>query len=62
MDESNHRQREEFIDFWVTYMKTHSDKEWSRQQNVLTNSVLKSCTQLSREEYAELKRASIQHP
>lgn len=62
MDASNQRQREEFIDFWVNYMKTHSDKDWSRQQNVLINSVLKSCTQLSREEYTQLKNSLVQHP
>lgn len=47
----NQKQREEFIDFWVEYIKTHSDKEWSRQQNILINSVLQSVTQISREEY-----------
>lgn len=62
MDASNQRQREEFIDFWVHYMKTHSDQEWSRQQNVLINSVLKSSTKMSREEYARSKDFSRQHP
>ncbi len=38
----NQKQREEFIDFWVEYIKTHPDEEWSRQQNVLINSALKS--------------------
>ncbi len=39
--------RNGFIDYWVEYMKSHSDQEWSKQQNVLINSVLKTCTQLS---------------
>ncbi len=39
---TNQRQREEFIDFWVEYIKTHSDEEWSRQQNILLNSALKA--------------------
>lgn len=55
MEESNQQQREWFIDYWVKYMKTHSDKEWSNQQNVLINSVLKTATQLSREEYLRFK-------
>lgn len=55
MEDSNKKQREEFIDYWVNYMKNHSDKEWSKQQNLLINSVLKSATQLSRKEYLELK-------
>lgn len=55
MDESDKKQRKEFINYWVSFMKTHSDKEWSRQQNVLINSVLKSTNQLSREKYLEIK-------
>ncbi len=57
MDASNKKQREWFIDYWVRYMKAHSDKEWSKQQNMLTNSVLKTATQMSREEYLEEKTA-----
>ncbi len=55
MADSNQQQRNEFIDLWADYIKTHPDREWSRQQNVLINSVLKSTTQLSREEYAKIK-------
>jgi len=58
MEESNN-QREWFIDYWVSYMKTHSDKEWSRQQNVLINSMLKSAKQWSREEYLKLKSPTL---
>jgi len=61
MDESNQQQREWFIDYWVRHMKTISDTEWSRQQNVLINSVLKSATQLSRREYLELKGEKFVH-
>jgi hypothetical protein len=28
--------------FWIDYMKTHTGEEWSRQQNILINSVLKT--------------------
>jgi len=31
----NAKERLEFIDFWVNYIKTHSDKEWSKQQNIV---------------------------
>lgn len=55
MDKSNHKQREWFIEYWVKYMKTHSDSEWSRQQNSLINSVLQSAKQWSRQEYLQLK-------
>jgi hypothetical protein len=36
--EQNAKERLKFIDFWVNYIKTHSDKEWSSQQNLLLNS------------------------
>lgn len=60
-EDKNQQQREEFIDFWVNYIKTHTDQEWSRQQNVLINSVLKTTHQLTREDYKKFKE-SLQHP
>lgn len=33
--EENARERLRFIDFWVNYIKTHSDEEWGGQQRVL---------------------------
>jgi len=47
--------REGFVDYWVEYMQSHSDQEWSKQQNILINSVLKTCTQLSPKEYMKSK-------
>jgi hypothetical protein len=38
----NQQERFAFIDFWTNYMKTHDDKEWSRQQAVLINSILRN--------------------
>jgi hypothetical protein len=37
----NMEERLNFIDYWVNYIKTHSDEEWSKQQNVLINSQIK---------------------
>ncbi len=31
----NFQERLRFIDFWVDYIKTHSDREWSMQQNII---------------------------
>ncbi len=53
--EKDRMQRIEFVEYWVTYMKNHSDAEWSRQQNVIINSVLKTTMQLSRREYLFVK-------
>ena len=54
----NQKQREEFIDYWVNYMKTLPDKEWSKQQNVLINSMLQSAKQWSREDFLNLRKSS----
>jgi hypothetical protein len=37
---TNEEDRMNFVEFWVEYIKTHSDKEWSEQQNMLINSVI----------------------
>ncbi len=55
MDVVNKKQRQEFIEYWVKYMEAHSDKVWSRQQNQLINSQLKTAKQWPREEYLKMK-------
>lgn len=35
---NNKEERINFVKFWADYVKTHSDKEWSRQQNLIINS------------------------
>jgi hypothetical protein len=37
---TNEEDRLNFIKFWADYVRTHSDKEWSRQQNIIINSQL----------------------
>lgn len=37
---TNKEDRINFVKFWVKYMRAHSDKEWSKQQNFLINSVV----------------------
>lgn len=37
----NAKERLEFIDLWVKYVKSHSDKEWSEQQNMIINTQIK---------------------
>ena len=44
--EKNFIERLEFIKFWVEYIKTHSDEEWSEQQNSLIDSQLIASEQL----------------
>jgi hypothetical protein len=35
---NNKEDRINFVKFWADYVRTHSDKEWSEQQNVVINS------------------------
>ena len=35
---TNKEDRMNFVKFWANYVKTHSDKEWSEQQNIVINS------------------------
>ena len=40
--EQNFKERLEFVDWWVDFMKTHSDKEWSKyQKKVIDGQFLK---------------------
>jgi hypothetical protein len=37
----NKEDRLNFVKFWAEYVKTHSDQEWSKQQNVVIDSQIK---------------------
>ena len=58
--EKNNAERLKFIDFWAEYVRTHSDKEWSRQQNIIINSCLRSA-QMTREQYLRMKAEKNLH-
>ena len=34
----NNEDRMNFVKFWAEYVKSHSDEEWSKQQNVIIDS------------------------
>ena len=34
----NKEDRINFVKFWANYVKTHSDEEWSEQQNIVIDS------------------------
>jgi hypothetical protein len=38
---NNEEDRFNFVKFWAEYVRTHSDKEWSRQQNIIIDSQIK---------------------
>ncbi len=53
----NNQDRMWFVDYWANYVRTHPDKEWSRQQNILINSMMKNAknSKLTPKEYLEIK-------
>ena len=51
----NQEERMRFIDKWAEYVKTHSDKEWSKQQNIIINSNLKSAS-MGKEQFFKMKK------
>ncbi len=38
---TNKEDRMNFIKFWAQYIRTHPDKEWSEQQNMLIDAQIK---------------------
>jgi len=50
----NQKERYRFIDQWAEYVRTHDDKDWSRQQNIIINSCLRTAS-MTKEEYLAMK-------
>jgi hypothetical protein len=50
----NQKERFRFIDQWAEYVRTHSDQDWSRQQNVIINSCLRTAS-MTEEQYLAMK-------
>ncbi|MEK6983157.1 MAG: hypothetical protein AABX33_01160 [Nanoarchaeota archaeon] len=46
-----------FVEYWANYVRTHPDKEWSRQQNILINSMMKNAknSKLTPKQYLKIK-------
>jgi len=40
--------KKEFILLWAKYVRTHSDKEWGRQQKILIDSQVKNVTNFTK--------------
>ena len=52
--EDNNKERMKFVDIWAEYVRTHNDKVWSKQQNVIINSCLKN-SRITKEEFLKMK-------
>ncbi len=50
----NQKERLLFIDLWSKYVLEHEDKEWSRQQNIIINSCLRTA-KISKKDYLKMK-------
>ena len=51
------KERLSFVRFWADYVKHNPNDVWSKQQNVLINSVIKSASQ-DVELYLKVKKAA----
>jgi len=53
----NDEDRMWFVKKWAHYVRTHPDKVWSKQQNVLINSLMKNAkhSKLTPKEYLKIK-------
>ena len=51
----NQKERYRFIDQWADYVRTHSDKDWSRQQNIIINSCIRTAS-MTKEQYLAMKK------
>lgn len=53
----NNEDRMWFVEYWADYVRTHPDKVWSKQQNILINSMMKNSrnSKLTPKEYLEIK-------
>ncbi len=58
---TNEEDRLNFIKFWAKYIRTHSDKEWSKQQNILINSQIQSTRSIkfTDEQFEALRKLKI---
>lgn len=52
--EQNKKERDSFVQKWAEYVCTHSDEDWSKQQNVIINSALRS-VHMTREQFFKMK-------
>lgn len=53
--EDNEKERLKFVDLWSKFVKENKDNVWSRQQNKIINSCLRSAN-ISKELFLRLKK------
>ena len=53
--QENEKDRRRYVCKWAEYVRMHDDKDWSRQQNVIINSALRSAN-MTREQFFKMKK------
>ena len=53
----NKEERMNFVKYLANFVRTHSDKEWSRQQNILINSLMQNAknSKMTPQQYLKIK-------
>ena len=59
----NRKERLKFVDFWAKYVRTHSDKDWSKQQKMLIDSQIQGARKqlISLKDYLVIIDGSKKH-
>lgn len=52
----NDRENMKFVKLWAEYVRTHDDREWSKQQNVIINSSIQAGKSMTKEQYFAMKK------
>ncbi len=50
-----YEERLEFVRYWAKYVKTHDPEDWSTQQKILIDSILRNANQ-DKELYLKIKK------
>jgi len=53
-NEENMKERLKFVDLWSKYVLEHNDRDWSKQQNIIINSCLRTAN-MTKETYLKMK-------
>ncbi len=59
--EKNNEERKKFIEMWADYVRSHKDKEWSKQQNIIINSQIQNSRSIkwTKEQFEDLRKLKI---
>tara|TARA_Y100000310_G_C20361020_1_gene658970 strand:- start:209 stop:433 length:225 start_codon:yes stop_codon:yes gene_type:complete len=59
---TNKEDRMNFVSYWASFVRTHSDKEWGEQQKRFINSLMHSAKHypLTPKQYLKIKKEKIE--